>query len=370
MDTVKILHSADFHIGSPRSHISGGDTLGTFMRVCELCRSEGADLFLIAGDLFDTPYPDSAVTREVFDVIASLPAEVVAVSGNHDFACGGSVWKSAALPRNLHLFDGEISHIELPEINVRVFGAGFDSRYQEASFLDGFSAPHGSGIGIGVLHADISSTQSRYAPITAEQIAACGLDYLALGHIHKRSRVERIGKTFCSYSGAPLGRGFDETGSHGVYIGSVGAGVCDVAYREIPNRMYLSLKIDVGGAKSSYAAADIILSAIREKYGEDFAEHLYNITLCGCAAEGTHISAGAVRAALSDRVSYCAVTNRTSLSESEIAAISHESSLRGIFVSKMLEKIQGAAADKREELYSALRLGLDSFETEVMPDAY
>ena len=218
MDTVKILHSADFHIGSPRSHISGGDTLGTFMRVCALCRSEGADLFLIAGDLFDTPYPDSAVTREVFDVIAALPAEVVAVSGNHDFACGGSVWKNAALPRNLHLFDGEISHIDLPEINVRVFGAGFDSRYREVSFLDGFSAPLGGGINIGVLHADISSAQSRYAPITAEQIAACGFDYLALGHIHTRSRVERIGKTFCSYSGAPLGRGFDETGEKGFVL--------------------------------------------------------------------------------------------------------------------------------------------------------
>lgn len=370
MNTVRILHSADFHIGSERSHISGGrsDILTAFMRVCELCKSERADFFLIAGDLFDTPYPEKSDANAVFDAVAALDSEVIAVSGNHDFSCEGSVWHTASLPNNLHLFDRGLGYIDFPQKNTRIWGAGFSSRYSDTPPLGGFSVPDNGLINIGILHADIASSQSRYSPIDSAQISESGLDYLALGHIHKRSRIDRMGSTYCSYCGSPIGRGFDETGSHGVYLGKVGSGFCELSYREIPARMYLSVKADISGAESAFSAVEMISAAIREKYGESFADHLYRITLCGVTDLLPQISLGAVRAALDGRINCCDIFDRTAPSDARIAALANESSLRGIFVSKILEKIHGAVSDtEREELLSALRIGVNAFETEVMP---
>lgn len=369
MNRIKLLHSADFHIGSSRAHLSDGnyDALAVFAHACDICREDNTDFFLIAGDLFDSPYPNKAFVRETFERISALSSDVIVVSGNHDFACEGSVWKTVPLPSNLRLFDRGITALDFPEKDTCIWGAGFNARYSDGFLPNGFSVSDHSLLNIGVLHADISSVQSRYAPISAEQIADCGLDYLALGHIHKRSRIDRIGTTYCSYCGSPLGRGFDETGAHGVYLGELGKDFCDLKFREIPNSMYLSVKIDISGADTAFAAANIILGSLYQKYGTDFSDNLYRITLCG-TADFNSFNTATLSAALGNKLKFCELTDRTSSSERELAALSRESSLRGIFVTKMLEKIQNAdSAEGKNELISALRLGVSAFETEVMP---
>ena len=51
---------------------------------------------------------------------------------------------------------------------------------------------------------------SGYGPISPGDIAASRLDYLALGHIHQASGLQREGSTYWAYPGCPEGRGFDE----------------------------------------------------------------------------------------------------------------------------------------------------------------
>lgn len=47
-----------------------------------------------------------------------------------------------------------------------------------------------------------------------------GLQYLALGHIHKAGAFH-AGGTLCAWPGCPMGRGWDETGEKGVCIVTV-----------------------------------------------------------------------------------------------------------------------------------------------------
>ena len=68
-----------------------------------------------------------------------------------------------------------------------------------------------------VLHADPMRLQSPYCPVTTAQVRDSGLQYLALGHIHKAGSFHTAG-TLCGWPGTPMGRGYDETREKGVYI--------------------------------------------------------------------------------------------------------------------------------------------------------
>lgn len=87
---VKILHTADLHLGAGSS-IGGKkrveDFIESFKRIVDLAIKEEVDLVLIAGDIFHTPRPSSTVfyafaeqTKRLFE----KNIKVVAVAGNHD----------------------------------------------------------------------------------------------------------------------------------------------------------------------------------------------------------------------------------------------------------------------------------------------
>ena len=74
-----------------------------------------------------------------------------------------------------------------PEKRLVLHGAAFTAPEQSAGFLSGFAAPKDSNLHIGLLHGEMDPAEARYDPIRKEEIAASGLAYLALGHIHKRT---------------------------------------------------------------------------------------------------------------------------------------------------------------------------------------
>ena len=59
MNSVRILHCADVHIGAEcgflgtKSRTRKAEVKKTFQRILELCKEEKTELLLIAGDLFD-----------------------------------------------------------------------------------------------------------------------------------------------------------------------------------------------------------------------------------------------------------------------------------------------------------------------------
>ena len=70
---------------------------------------------------------------------------------------------------------------------------------------------------VAVLHGDPLVKNSPCCPVTNAQVRESGLNYLALGHIHKAGAF-RSGDTLCAWPGCPMGRGWDETGDKGVCV--------------------------------------------------------------------------------------------------------------------------------------------------------
>ena len=96
--------------------------------------------------------------------------------------------------------------------NLVLHGAAFTHGEQADGFLTGFTAPADGKLHIGLLHGEIDPSEARYDPIRKEEIAASGLAYLALGHIHKRAEPFDLGGTVCAWPAARRDGGFDELG--------------------------------------------------------------------------------------------------------------------------------------------------------------
>lgn len=370
MAGVKILHTGDFHIGSSRVGIASGraELKNTFIKVINLCKTEKIDFLLIAGDLFDTPFPDSETTEEIIEAMSQIPDTVIAVSpGNHDYVCPGSVWLKNQFPENVIIFTSFMEYYDFEEKNVRLFGAGFTDRFERIPQLTSSLSVSGNMINLCVLHGQTVSAlgESEYNPISVTSIEGCGFDYLALGHVHKRSEIQRSGKTFYSYCGCPDGRGFDEDGSRGVYVGTIEKGKCNLEYTELSTRKYIIDTLDITSFETVNQISSKILSYMKEKYSDGYANNLYRISLCGTVSTDFAPDISRIEGSLKDEVAYIRVYDYTEANLENITSIASENSLRGIFVQKLIE-MQSSADDTEKDLYvKALRLGLKAFEREV-----
>ncbi len=215
---MKILHSADWHLDAPiagRSEELRRCLLALPGQIAALCRQEGCDLVLLAGDLFDGPYTQESL-HALQKALEEMAVPVFISPGNHDFIGPNSPWLTEHWPENVHIFTQEsITGVELPPLGCRVYGAAFTAM-DCPGLLDGFRAGDDMPA-IAVLHGDATQASSAYCPITAAQVQASGLAYLALGHIHKGDRF-LSGQTLCAWPGCPMGRGYDEQGDKGVLI--------------------------------------------------------------------------------------------------------------------------------------------------------
>ncbi|MBQ3488745.1 MAG: metallophosphoesterase [Clostridia bacterium] len=218
---MKILHSADWHLGASMTNLDPqarelirGILLQLPGLMAELCRREKCDLVLLAGDLLE-----GRSDRDTVEVLKRGLEEcgvpVFIAPGNHDPLGPGSPWEEA-WPENVHIFGPELESVAVPELDCRIWGAGFTAM-DCPPLLEGFRAECEEKWKLCLLHADPTRADSPYCAVTAAQAEASDLDLLALGHIHKGGTF-RAGKTLCAWPGCPQGKGWDEAGEKGAVI--------------------------------------------------------------------------------------------------------------------------------------------------------
>ena len=219
---LKVLHSGDLHLDSPFSGFPEDQRqllLASQRKLPEeltrLCGEQKADMVLLAGDVFDGPYQKKTAAL-LADCLEDCGVPVFITPGNHDYDGLDSPWQRELWPENVHIFRGNLSYVDLENLDCRVYGGGYRSM-DCPGLLQGFQAEPGPGYLLGVLHGDALNSKSPYCPITAEQVASSALQYLALGHTHKGGSF-MAGSTLCAWPGCPMGRGWDETGRKGMLL--------------------------------------------------------------------------------------------------------------------------------------------------------
>ena len=219
---MKILHTADWHLGAPL-HGHGEELRQALAAVpgeiLEVLRQEKCDLVLLAGDVFDGAYTLHTY-QAVYQTLKDMAVPVFITPGNHDFCAPDSPWNKELWPENMHIFRSQqVESVALESLDCRIYGAGFGAM-DCAAQLNGFVANCPEKYAIGIFHGDTTQANSPYNPITKAQVLSSNLDYLALGHIHKADSFT-AGKILCAWPGCPMGRGYDEQGEKGVYIVTV-----------------------------------------------------------------------------------------------------------------------------------------------------
>ena len=205
---VRIVHTSDVHLTSSPTEVDEGAAARDALRgIVELVRAEGADLLLVAGDLFDS----NSVSNELVDFargqLREVEAPVVLIPGNHDCFDESSVyrrfdWRLAGL-HLLSAEEGEVVRFE--HLDLSIWGKGMVDHAPENRPLSGLAQRDGERWAIGMAHGLVMEgpPELRSSLIPAADIAACELDYLALGHVHVFRDVSQ-GVTRAFYPGAPV----------------------------------------------------------------------------------------------------------------------------------------------------------------------
>ena len=281
MSEIKILHAADLHLDSPfeglpagKAAIRRGKQRELLGRLAELARREGVQLVLLAGDLFDSDNTYYETGEELCRSLSQIPAPVFISPGNHDYYTPKSAYARLKLPENVHVFSsGDIDAVPVPQLGVRVFGAAFTDK-RSAPLLRGFHAEHEDGmLNVMCIHGEAGARDSVYNAISEDELKSSGMDYVALGHVHKASGLKKAGDTWYSWPGCPEGRGFDETGEKTVNIVTLGDGKCSLETACIASRRYEILNVDV-------TSTDPLL-AIHTTLPDETVKDVYRIILTG-----------------------------------------------------------------------------------------
>lgn len=352
---IRILHAADLHLDSPFESLPEDKTAVRRREQRQLLRSlaqlraeRGAQLVLMAGDIFDRDVAFAETEEALCAAIAEMAVPVVISPGNHDYYAKGGRWDRLRLPPNAHIFTrSAMECLELPSLGARVYGAAFTDRYCEP-LLRTFHAPREEGVlNIMCVHGEVGVQASRYNAIYEADIGESGMDYVALGHVHAFSGGRRAGHVPYAWPGCPEGRGYDECGVKGVILADVGEHEAKIEFVPTCLRRYETLSFDLG----SGAAVELPPDAER---------NCYKIILTGETEEAPDLAA--LRRALEGRCFGLRLKDETHLRR-DVWARAGEDTLRGTFLRMLRERYEAAEdAAARERIDRAARWGLAALD--------
>ena len=363
---LTFLHAADlhldapFHVLPPEQAAARRQEQRTLLdRLAQTITETGADLVLLAGDLFDSSRvrPESVEALTAF--LTGLRVPVFLAPGNHDPWTALSPWARQEWPDHVHIFSSpEPQRYEVPDLGCVVYGSAFTAAYRMDGPLEGFHAEDEDLVRFGCFHGDLSSVHTRYGPVRHNEIAASGLDYLALGHSHTASGLKKAGRTYYAWPGCPEGRGFDETGEKGVYLGQWDAGRLSLTFLPLARRRYLAPRLDVTGRDPE--------EALRALIARSRPEDIVRIVLTGARDPEREPDLDALGALAASYFYSARLTDATTLSQA-LWARAEEDSLTGLFLLTMRRRLDEAAAPERPLLERAVRFGLAALEGREEP---
>lgn len=230
--TVRFLHMADLHLGSPLRTIGAQSeairnalsdaTYRAFSTAIDVAIDEAVDFVVIAGDLYDRESRSIRANQfavDQFDRLNDHDIPCYLCYGNHDPL--GDQAEMLELPENVHVFGHEtVGIVEHPidgSTEARIFGQSYRTSSDSRKMHEGYSPPDATVPNIGLLHTGLDPDAGKYAPCSETDLREIDhMHYWALGHIHQ----QRIypGTPTIAYPGIPQGRDVTEPTMGGSFL--------------------------------------------------------------------------------------------------------------------------------------------------------
>lgn len=375
---LRVLHTADIHLGARHADLGEQAAaqrerqFAAFRATVDLAIAEPVDLVLIAGDLFDSNVqPRRSVELVAAELRRLVDARIraVLIPGTHDVHDRASIYRSYDLPALAGAVGSDLLTVLTPErdsvvleaLDVVVHGPVFATKRAPHSPLrdldvrkDARATWH-----LGMVHGSVAipgQTDGDEVVITTDEIAATGLDYLALGHWHSTSRG-RAGSTVYAYSGAPEPVALDQDRAGKVLVLTLdqrnGKKSVTIDERQVGRTRFEKLELDAADIASQPALVDLLAARADP-------DLVLDVRLIGVRPDALDLDVEEVEAAIGGRFLKVRVRDRSVPALTE-GAIPSPDTVLGAFIREVeahVAELEAAADDVAAgELRDALRLG-------------
>ncbi len=380
---LRLLHTADVHLGA--RHADLGEAAATqrerqfaaFRVAVALAIGEHVDVVLIAGDLFDSnTQPKRSVERVAAELkrLADASIRTVIIPGTHDCYDRSSIYRTydlAAMAGSgpdddmVTVLTPERTSVHLPACDVVVYGTVFGTKRAPHSPLRDLRvtpADETATWHVGMVHGSLAipeRTDRDDVVITKEEIAATGLDYLALGHWHSTQRG-KAGGTVYAYSGSPEPVAVNQDGAGSVLLVTIedqaGRRVVNIEERRVGLTRFEKLELDA----ARIASQPELVSSLIAKADPDL---VLEVRLTGVLADELDVNTTEVEDQLRD--SFLRIRVRDDATPALSAgSLPSPDTIAGAFIRDVEARIGELEADpsapsvaEAAELRDVLRLG-------------
>ena len=379
---LRIIHAADVHLGARHDDLGEAAAaqrerqFAAFKAAIDLAIAEKVDLFLIAGDLFDSNVqPRRSVERVAAELKRLVEAKIrtVVIPGTHDVFDRASIYgaydlsaMAGATPDDdmVTVLGPDRPSVRLPAIDAVVHGRVFATKRSPYSPLrdtaaDILAIEPAVTWHIGMVHGSISipgKTDRDDVVITMDEIAASGLDYLALGHWHS-AQNGKAGTVEYAYSGAPEPVALDQDRAGKVLLIELDAKVrtksIKIEERQVGKTRFEKAEVDAATVASQPALIDLL------KARKD-PDLVLDVRLVGVRRDDLDLDLDEIEAALAPAFLKVRVRD-TSLPALTEGPLPSADTIAGAFIRDLEARIReleaaGSTAEAAEQR-DALRLG-------------
>ena len=229
--SIKIFHTADIHLGMQFTQRYPKDLkealrqerFDCLKRMIQTANAEKCDLFVIAGDMFQTlklPQKDIKETAAILNTFEGM--RVIILPGNHDYYNEDSKqhWDSLVdkVKAGLLIFldKQKVTELTIGEKKIQIFPGPCFSQHSEENMIEWIKGENiePESINIGISHGSVEGLspdmEAKYFPKSLRELEECKLDLWLLGHTHIRfPREEEAAKSIYFMPATPTPDGFD-----------------------------------------------------------------------------------------------------------------------------------------------------------------
>ena len=248
---IKFIHFSDTHLGLKMTNRSFGveyaqerrrQIWNTLKAAIEYTVKNNIDFIFIPGDVYEDEYftiGDGERLRDIFSI--NKDTNILIAAGNHDYISKNSIYNQIKWPKNVYIFDeNNLERIDFPDKDISIFGMSWDKiEKKEEIYLKEEYFKTDLKYKVLLLHSGLDS-DSGYLPVNLDNLKSLNLDYVALGHIHKRQKISDN----IYYSGCLEPTHFKETGRKG-FIEGVLDGNLEIKFIPFSKREFSILDINI-----------------------------------------------------------------------------------------------------------------------------
>lgn len=356
---MKFVHIADMHFDSPFTSLNRVEKLGDIRRleqrkvfkdILEYIKTNEIPYLFISGDLYEHEYVKQSTIEYINNLFKEIPKTNIFITpGNHDPYLKNSYYNKFKWNYNVHIFNGNIEKISFKDVDI--YGYGFEDFYCKNSKVENIKIENKDKINILIMHASLDTTKQeelQYNSVTKRELESLGFDYIALGHIHKTNYEKDEVKNII-YPGSTISLGFDELGKHGMIVGDIEKAKLKLEFVNMDKREFKEKEINI----EDISLMDELIEKLDNIKLEE--NKLYKIILIGKRKFEININ---------EIFKFCQNEQIMKIKDFtkpdyDLEKISKEESLRGFFVSDMLEKLKSNEYNK-EIIEKAIEIGLDA----------